>query len=190
MTLYKNKYRVESARLKGFDYSSPGGYFVTINTKMMLCWFGDVVDGEMQLSSIGEIVANEWLKTPTIRSNVLLDEWKVMPNHLHGIVVIGESPTVIAETHNSASLHSDNPKSNAFGPQLHNLGSIIRGFKSAATNRIHTAGGEKFAWQPRFHDHIIRDDSELNRIREYIINNPLMWYYDKANPKNIKIQHE
>src|SRR5512135_1100423 len=88
MTLFKNKYRIESARLRGYDYSSPGLYFVTICTKNRVSYFGDVVNGKMELSPMGNIVADEWQKTPDIRANVQLDEWVVMPNHLHGIIWI------------------------------------------------------------------------------------------------------
>lgn len=88
MTLFRNKYRVESARLEGFDYSSPGAYFVTAVTKDRIPYFGRIVDGKIELSEIGEIVADEWRKTALIRKNVQLDEWVVMPDHLHGILII------------------------------------------------------------------------------------------------------
>jgi putative transposase len=196
MALFRGKYRIESARLKGYDYSSPGAYFVTINTKRRVCWFGEVVGGEMKLSEIGNIIADEWAKTPTIRPKVTLDEWQVMPNHLHGIIVIHESETAarsgqipfggsekpvhinMVETYCRASLPDKTP--NQFGPQRNNLGSIIRGFKSACTTRIHNAGFFDFAWQGRFWDRIIRDAGELNRIRKYIVDNPAMWEFKRG----------
>ena len=88
MAKYKDRYRVESARLPGWDYHAAGWYFVTLCTRDRVPFFGEIVDGEMVLSSIGRIVAEEWQRTPEIRSNVILDEWVVMPNHLHGILVI------------------------------------------------------------------------------------------------------
>jgi REP element-mobilizing transposase RayT len=88
MTLYKKKYRIESTRLKDWDYSRDGYYFVTICTQDKKCFFGDVIDEKVQLSAIGEIVADEWQKTPQIRKNVSLDTWIIMPNHVHGIIVI------------------------------------------------------------------------------------------------------
>src|SRR5262245_43829585 len=88
MTLFKNKYRVESARLKGWDYTRAGLYFITVCTRNRECFFGEVKNGEVHLSAIGDIVAEEWKKTATIRPNVALDEWVVMPNHLHGILII------------------------------------------------------------------------------------------------------
>ena len=88
MELFKNKYRIGSKRLKGWDYSGAGRYFVTICTGNRVCYFGDVADGKMKLSPIGEIVNDEWYKTEQVRQNVKLDEFVVMPNHLHGIIVI------------------------------------------------------------------------------------------------------
>ena len=194
MKLFRGKYRIESVRLEGYNYSSPGSYFVTINTKGRACWFGEVVGGEMQSSEIGNIVLEEWVKTPTIRPTVTLDEFQIMPNHFHGIVVIHDSESAArlgqipfvdwetsvnintVETHSRASLQQQrNTNQNQFGPQRNNLGSIIRGFKSACTTRIHSAGFPNFAWQARFWDRIIRDQGELERIRKYIIDNPMKW---------------
>src|SRR6266702_5532956 len=131
MTLFKDRYRVESARLKGWDYSAAGYYFVTICTRNRECWLGEVIDGIMRLSSVGEVVAEEWLKTSQMRDNVTLDDWVVMPNHLHGIVVIGHVETHSVETHRvethcNASLQGQHM--NKFGPQRNNLSSIVRGF--------------------------------------------------------------
>ncbi len=91
MTLYKNKYRIESAQCSKWDYTSNGYYFVTICTHNRQCFFGQVINGNMQLSQIGTIVAEEWQKTGQIRPNVQLDEWVVMPDHMHGILVINNS---------------------------------------------------------------------------------------------------
>lgn len=146
----------------------------------MVCWFGDVVVGQMKLSPIGEIVEDEWLKTPIIRVKVMLDVWQVMPNHMHGIVVIwgsdmdrssGELPFVDWE-------NNQKPKPTL---QPNSLGSILGQFKSKCTKRIHDGGYPEFRWQGRFHDHIIRDDEALERIREYIRNNPANWSLDKEN---------
>jgi REP element-mobilizing transposase RayT len=179
MTLFNNKYRIESARLKGYDYSSPGEYFVTICAGGKVECFGDVVDGEMNRNDVGEIVAEEWQRTQEIRKNVVLDEWVVVPNHFHGIVCIIEHASV--ETHCNASLQWKNK----FGPQKNNLSSIIRGFKSITTKRIRANGHPEFSWQPRFYDHIIRDEKGLNAIREYIHNNPAQWEYDRNDPSGL-----
>lgn len=187
MTLFKDKYRIESARLKGCNYSSNGYYFVTICTRNKECMLGDVINGEMRLSPIGEIVAEEWQKTKRMRSNVALDAWVVMPNHLHGIIIINNVETrchasMTQSDAFNASLRENN--TNKFGPQRNNLASIIRGFKSAVTNRIH-ASDYDFAWQARFYDHIIRDERSLEQIRKYIIENPLKWELEKDNPLNL-----
>ncbi len=97
--------RIESTRLPHWDYSNPGMYFVTICTKNFQCWLGDVVDGEMVLNAMGEIAADEWLKTSEIRKNVEFDEWIVMPNHVHGIIGINSIGDRV-ETHCNASLQS------------------------------------------------------------------------------------
>ena len=145
-------------------------------------WFGEVVDGTMQLWPVGQIVADEWKKTEQIRPNVTIDQWIIMPNHLHGIVVIHEP--AIVETHCDASLPPPN-KQNKFGPQRNNLASIIRGFKSTSTRRIHMAGCPEFAWQPRYYDHIIRNEKSFNKIREYIANNVLQWEFDRNHPSGL-----
>ena len=183
---FRGKYRIESTRLKNWDYSSEGAYFVTLCTQNREYFFGDIVDGTMNYSRTGEMVAKEWENTKNIRSNVELDKWIVMPNHIHGIVVIKNSnaKTRHVETHCNASLRRKS-SSNQFGPQSHNLASIIRGFKGASTKQIHVEGFMTFAWQPRFYDHIIRDENDLNRIREYIINNPIKWNSDRNNLENL-----
>ncbi|MCJ7496524.1 MAG: hypothetical protein MUO78_00070 [candidate division Zixibacteria bacterium] len=119
MTLFKNKYRIESARLKDWDYSRYGYYFVTVCTKNKEHFLGDIIGDKMQLSEIGEIVAEEWQNSEKIRDYVKLDEWVIMPNHLHGIVIIQNENNV--ETHGPASL------------QKANLSNVIRGFKSASS---------------------------------------------------------
>ncbi len=184
MSLFQNKYRIESTRLRGWDYSREGLYFVTICTHDRAHFFGEISAGEMQLSPIGEIMAEEWQKTPQIRSNVELDAWVVMPNHLHGIVVIThqvQMPTV--ET--ARRVVSTNPNAPTARLQPHSLGAIIGQFKSVCTKRIWAAGFRYFAWQTRFYDHIIHDEKSLHKIREYIINNVGRWEQDKNNPGNI-----
>ncbi len=152
----------------------------------------------MRLNNIGGIVADEWQKTSSIRENVELGQWIVMPNHFHAIVHILESDNVSnttterqrdVETHCNASLRSDavqylstNHYKNSFGSQKNNLSSIIRGFKGATTRRIRQSGFHDFAWQPRFYDRIIRNDTEVERISDYILYNPFSWDVDEYNP--------
>ncbi|MBN2096559.1 transposase, partial [Candidatus Peregrinibacteria bacterium] len=121
-----------------------------------------------------------WQEIPQHFAHVVLDEWVVMPNHVHGVIIINNHPTV--ETQNVASLrHKRNEwKPNQFGPQSKNVASIIRGFKIGVTKYAHKQK-IPFTWQPRFYDRVIRDENELNRIREYIQQNPLKWEWDRNN---------
>lgn len=172
MALYRQKYRIESARLKDWDYSSDGYYFITICTKNRVNYFGDIQNGIMGLNEIGLVTHNQWLRTMEIRDNVFLDEWVVMPNHFHGIVIIKNPPV---ETQCIASLRKmENTNYNKFGPQINNLASIIRGFKMSVTQYCRINGID-FAWQSRFYDRIIRHEKELNSIRDYIRGNPIKW---------------
>ena len=173
--LYRQR---KSIRLKEYDYSLPGEYFVTICTHDHECTLGEIVNGEMRLNEIGKIVEEEWLRTENIRPGIELDVFVIMPNHVHGIIVIkDESPNV--GTHSCASLRRK-PRS---------LGSIIAGFKSAATKRInemrHTPSFP--VWQKRFYDRIIRSDKELNNVRKYIQNNVLQWAIEKNDPDKIPL---
>ena len=174
--LFNNKYRIKSTRLKHWDYSLNGAYYVTICTKNRECYLGKIINRKMILSEIGNIASNEWIKTRQIREHVILDEFVVMPNHLHGIVIIQNDNLPNVETHSHASLQTVHK--NKFGPQIRNLGAIIRGFKGTTTKQIRSIGHHNFAWQERYYEHIIRNEHELNRIREYIINNPLQWKLD------------
>ncbi|MGB2895169.1 MAG: transposase [Anaerolineales bacterium] len=168
---FKGRYRIESARLRSWDYSSPGWYFVTVCTRNKETFFGDVVCGEMCLSEAGRIVSDEWMKTEIIRSNIRLDEWIIMPNHIHGILVIVDRTTNVEAPRRGVSTITK------WKPGT--LGAIINQFKSISTKRIRRAGFPAFAWQPRFYDHIIRNDDALSRIRTYIQNNPQKWDSDR-----------
>jgi len=177
---YQNKYRIKSARLPHWDYGWNGYYFVTICTQGHTPWFGRVVDGEMVLSDIGISAQRFWNEIPKHFPFVKLDAFVVMPNHVHGIVIIdkengGHDMGTWVETQDFASLQQTR---NKFGPQSKNLASIIRGFKAAVTKRsriIHP----NFAWQPRFHDHIIRSEESYHHIAEYIKYNPAKWADDQ-----------
>ncbi len=177
--LFRNQYRIPSARLRGWDYTSAGWYFVTICVKNRVPCLADIVDGAVRLSPIGEIVAEEWQRTAHIRANVVLDVWVVMPDHLHGIVGITAS-TIVETPRRGVSTMTTKSRL-----QPNSLGSIIGQFKSVCTKRIWAAGHRDFAWQERFYDHIIRNERALNRIREYIANNPARWELDRANNENV-----
>ncbi len=171
--------RRKSIRLRGYDYSQAGAYFVTICTQNRACLFGEIVDGEMNLNEYGCIVMDEWIKTTEIRNEIELDEFIVMPNHFHAIVVI-----TCRGTARRAPTKGRAPTMERFGkPVAGSLPTIIRAFKSAVTKRINEArrsSGTKL-WQRNFWEHIVRNENELNRIRQYIKNNPKMWAIDKLN---------
>lgn len=177
-------FRTQSARLPTWDYRSKAWYFVTICTDGRRELLGKVVEGRMQLSNVGEIVREEWLRTPEIRSEVSLDEWVIMPNHIHGIVILDGSGMPVETSRRDVSTAAE--REPAFRLLANSLGSTIGQFKSVATKRVRreTRIGD-FSWQPRFYDHIIRADESLDSIREYIRNNPLKWHLDKDNPANL-----
>ena len=143
--------------------------------------FGRVKNGIMGLNELGVIVCEQWVKTEQLRSNVTLDEWIVMPNHVHGILVINHPPV---ETCRGTSLQVEHY--NQFGPLKPNsLQSIINQFKGAVTRQCRKSGYSDFAWQFRFYDHIVRNEKDLNRIRKYIQGNPEKWEQDRNNPENL-----
>ncbi len=172
------RYRTESDRLRDWDYATPGAYFVTICTKHNQPFFGEVVDDAVRLSVIGQIVEQEWKRTAALRLNVSIDEFIIMPNHLHGIIVIHEThptPTQSVETpRRGVSTTNRRWKSGT-------LGAIINQFKSKCTKRIRAAGYPQFAWQRGYYDHIIRNPRDLDRIRRYIRSNPAQWSLDETH---------
>ncbi|MCC5629383.1 transposase [Nostoc sphaeroides] len=181
---FQGRYRVESTRLPNRNYAANGSYFVTICTSDRLHFFGDVITGNMQLSTIGEIAQQFWAEIPNHFAYTYTDIYVVMPNHVHGIIVI-DRPTNV-ETHHGASLALADDEFNKFSPLKRNsLQAIINAYKSSVTRWCRKNGYEDFAWQPRFYDHIIRADGSLDRIREYIINNPIKWDKDKNNHTNL-----
>jgi len=188
MDTFQNKYRIKTARYEGHDYSQNGYYFVTICVKDKQEYFGEVVNGEMKLSEVGKSVNEEWAKTEKIRKNVKLDKFVVMLNHLHGIVIIEDSRDALNASpkigRRTQCVSTDENCKNKFGPQTNNLASIIRGFKSASTKIIRNTL-PYFQWQSRFYDRVIRNETELGKIQEYIERNPKFWDEDKNKVENI-----
>jgi len=170
MQKYPNR---KSPRLLNWDYTSTAYYFVTICTKNKQCFLGKIIDDNSQLSEMGEIVADEWIKTSSIRKNVELGQWVVMPNHIHGIIYID----------NGTKMRTAQRAVPTVGLICNSLGAIVGQFKTKCTKRIWAAGYKFFAWQPRYYDHIVRDEEDSNRINEYIINNPKNWRKDTQNPE-------
>jgi putative transposase len=194
MSLYQNKYRIESSRLKDWDYSNPWYYYVTINTENHVRFFGDIVREKMVLNDIGKIFNKEWFQTKQLRNNVELDYYVIMPNHLHGIVIINgpEVETHSAKADKRVRLPNDTVSTgDAFDASLrivkNCLSDIIRGFKSSVTRQILKMDYSNFAWQTRFYDRIIRNEKELYKIRIYIEQNPLRWELEKNTPENLDI---
>ena len=163
-------------RLAGYDYRQFGAYFVTICVHQRLLLFGEVVDEQMRLNAVGEMVAQCWAEIPSHFDHVALDEYVIMPNHLHGIIVIKISPPTNATPSNATTA--------TLQTQTGSLPAIVRSFKAAVTcllNRsIRTI--EHPVWQGRYYEHVIRDDNDLSRIRQYIVDNPCRWALDAENP--------
>ena len=173
-----DKHHRRSIRLPGYDYSQSGAYFVTICAYQRQCVFGDVVDGQMVLNQYGVIVADEWQKSSIIRREIELDRWVMMPNHFHGIVMITNDNHVGANGRSplrGISPSQMKPKS---------LSSLMAGFKSITTKKINilrNASGTTL-WQRNYYEHIIRNQDAMNKIRQYIINNPVSWQIDQLHP--------
>lgn len=189
MTYDHHKHRRRSIRLKGYDYSQAGAYFVTICAQNRECLFGDIVDGEMRLHDAGQMIQDMWNDLDARYPDVETDEFVVMPNHVHGIIVIRRNDCR-GEVSSPISV-SPIPtiKQGGETPPLrrHTLGQIIAFFKYQSTkqiNKIRDTPGHP-VWQRNYYEHIIREEQEMNRIREYIIENPAKWTEDKNNPENI-----
>ena len=181
MTLFKGKYRIESTRLPHWDYGQAGYYFVTICTKDRAYIFGDVVQDDVKLTRIGEIVAEEWLETENVRFNVELDEWIIMPNHVHLILVITFQILNVERPNQETPQRGVSTGAALEKWAANTVGSIIGQFKGKCTKRIWAEGFTEFAWQPRFYDRIIRDEEALNKARVYIASNPANWDEDQDN---------
>lgn len=206
---FQNKYRITSARLQNWDYSSNAAYFITICCANRKHFFGEIENKQMYLSKIGEIAQNEWLKTPEIRPdmNLTLDTFVIMPNHFHAIIVIGEniynSGDDINETnddndtmHRRDTMHcvsTNNVSTNHVSTIMTTTNSTPKNqFGPQRKNLASIMRGFKsavtknarqinpgFGWQPGFHDHIIKSDNDYHRIAKYIENNPGNWKNDK-----------
>ena len=174
---FKGKYRIPSARWAAWDYGSNAAYFVTICVANRAHDFGAITNGEMNLSPLGQSALDCWNEIPAHFPFVELGEFVVMPNHVHGIVAINKPQTVethVVETQYLASLQRTRSR---FGPQSQNLASIIRGYKIGVT-KFARQNNLPFAWQARYHDHVIRNAAEQARIQQYILTNPQNWEKD------------
>jgi putative transposase len=200
-----------SIRLRDHDYRAAGAYFVTICSFQRECLFGQVVDGVVRLTPYGEIVRDEWEKSASVRHNVIVDEYIVMPNHLHGIIFIvhddgtrdGHPASDHVGAHRCAPGIYDGgiaghdrahvgacDRAHVSAPlrrrQPGSVGSIIAGFKSAVTKRINMVRSNPGCpvWQRNYYERVVRTETELANIRQYITENPLRWDQDENNPIN------
>ena len=177
------KHHRRSIRLKGYDYTQPGAYFVTICSYQRIYLFGEVMNGEMKLNEAGKIARGEWFKTAHLRPYVKLyeDEFVIMPNHCHGIIWIIDDPV--------GTRHRRVPTSESFGkPVKGSIPTIVRAYKSAVTYAVNAAENQRGAvlWQKNYYEHIVRNNRELNNIRWYIANNPINWQLDRDNVQNVR----
>ena len=168
-----------SIRLKEYDYSQAGAYFITTCVNRRECLFGEIVNGEMELNGSGQIVVEEWTKTENVRKNVILDAFVVMPNHFHGIMFFLD---------NAMAIHQQGTTRPGISTGLESgsIGSIMAQFKSIVTKRINRCRNniDCGVWQRNYYERVIRNEDELSRAREYIVNNPLKWELDQENPEN------
>ena len=194
---FQNKYRISSARLQTWDYRWSGAYFITIYTKNRQHYFGEIVNQKMILYNVGLLANVLWYEIKNHAKNVTLGEFVVMPNHIHGILILNEivnanaiveaRQNVNVEARHALPLHLQQPSiqsKNTIGQQRfqnqgkNSISSIIGSYKSAVTKHSNRLGFD-FAWQPLFHDHIIRDEQSFDNIQKYIANNPMNWEIDK-----------
>ena len=199
------KHDRRSIRLDGYDYAQPGGYFVTLCVQDRVCLFGNVVDGRMRLNRFGQVVAGRWRWLEQRYAHVRHDAWVVMPNHLHGIVVLtggdanrggnggrrssrGGSRTAPTTTVNKPTPDEPTPDepAPAKSSKRKPLGRLIGAFKTVSTkrmNQMRDTPGERI-WQRNFYERIVRDAREHARIRQYIRDNPRRWNADRYRPSS------
>lgn len=176
------KHHRKSIRLRGYDYSRPGAYFITINVHNRICRFGKIENGQMLLSDVGKTAYNNWNAIPDHFDNAQLDAFVIMPNHIHGIMILLEQQTVGIQ--NIESLQK--PKFHQYQKIIpKSVGSILRAYKSSVTMWCNKNDIVDFTWQHNYYEHIIRNDLALNAIRKYILDNPLNWDKDNENPDRI-----
>lgn len=170
-----------SIRLAGYDYPQPGAYFVTICTHQRACFLAEIIDGAVHLTEYGAIVQACWAALPDHYSHVALDAFVIMPNHVHGIIVLadeGQSYEGGSETRPYGGAQTLSAE------KRHSLPEIVRAFKAFAARRINEARESAGwpVWQRTFYDHVIRDDPELQAVQAYITLNPDRWAADRDNP--------
>ena len=182
MTINKKRDR-QSVRLKNYNYAANGYYFVTICTQNKQYFFGDVVNDKMQLSTVGKIAHQYWSEIPQHSKHTYLDEFIIMPNHVHGIIIIDNPQNPCRDVACNVPTNNDeydlSQTMSQLSPKSGTLSVIVRSYKSSVTRWCRQNGNDIFQWQSRFYENIIRDKKSLNNICRYIINNPAKWSEDK-----------
>ena len=180
------KHHRHSIRLKNYDYSQAGAYYVTIDVQNRECLFGEIVNYEMIMNEAGKVIEEQWNALPGRFPNIELDVYQVMPTHFHGIIVIVRATLVVAPNANMTLFLKRAGCPSATNPTV---GDIVGAFKSITTNEyIKGVDDKKWRrfykrlWQRNYYEHIIRDEADLNRIRDYIQSNPTNWDKDEENP--------
>jgi putative transposase len=169
-----DKHNRRSIRLKGYDYAEPGAYFVTVCTRDRESLFGHVVNGDMHLNEAGEVAQRCWEDIPAHFPFVELDAFVIMPNHVHGIIVVPGRGTACRA-----------PTIEQFAkPSVGTIPTVVRSYKSSVTRHVNLARGAPGTpvWQRNYYEHVVRSEPELNAIREYIQSNPARWDDDENNP--------
>jgi putative transposase len=181
----------KSLRLKEYDYSHPGEYFITICSYDHVCAFGEIIQGEMRLNEVGKIAEKYWIEIPRHFANANLDEFIVMPNHLHGILIINERVENIKLNEKNITVGVQYIEPLPRNTYQHiipkSLGTIIRSYKAAVTHECRQCGYHDFRWQRNYFDRVIRNDNEFIRIRDYIHNNVYQWAIERDNPDTIPL---
>lgn len=179
MTYDKEKHHRRSIRLQEYDYSQAGAYFVTVCAWNKECLFGEIGDGKFVHSDAGEVVADVWHRLPERYPSAEMDEFVVMPNHFHGIVVLKDRV--------GAGLALPGSKQKGAASGAPTLGDVVRTFKSLSAVTVNRSLGRQGIplWQRNYYEHVIRDERELHAVREYIRYNPLKWDEDENNPAKV-----
>jgi putative transposase len=178
MTFDVQKHHRRSPRLKGYDYCHAGAYFVTICTTGRECLFGEIQDGQMKMNDVGRMVEQCWLGIPGHFRHADLDAFVIMPNHIHGIIVLAET----GEAKNLSLPEPGQIVQSKFHSPSRTIGAIIRGFKIGLTTWCRKNSDLYLIWQRNYFEHIIRDRESFWKIRNYIAGNPGHWAEDCENP--------
>ena len=181
MNIHSNDHHRRSIRLKNYEYAQAGAYFVTICTQNRECLFGEVKDGIMLLNDAGQMIERWWLELPSKFPALRLDCYVIMPNHLHGIICIEENVGPVR--HQGAHIGAPLPMMVQWLKTM-TTNEYIRGVNSGAFQPF-----DRRVWQRNYYEHIIRNEIELDTIRNYIVSNPLNWSDDELNPQTKQLMH-